>query len=116
MSIDFSKKTRHPFSLGSAAANLHSSYNSGTKSDKMRPIMRPAANRADNNSLFFSFYGKQICRFFAEFCFLAKLYSQIGVANDLDVAIPILVASPIFADCARISMVPMGNVGQRGTI
>jgi len=54
MSIDFSKKTRHPFSLGSAAANLHSSYNSGTKSDKMRPIMRPAANRADNNSLFFS--------------------------------------------------------------
>jgi len=67
MSIDFSKKTRHPFSLGSAAANLHSSYNSGTKSDKMRPIMRPAANRADNNSLFFFFTENRFADFSLNF-------------------------------------------------
>lgn len=40
-------------SLGSAVANLHSSYSGGTKSDKTRPIMRLAAYRVEIGTHFF---------------------------------------------------------------
>lgn len=52
-------------SLGSAAANLHSSYSGGTKSDKTRPIMRLAAYRVEIGTRCFFPVKKQACRDFS---------------------------------------------------